>query len=61
AQTSSPFDQSGARQAAVFNRKLWTVFLSSVMRSAAAADLCAGAPGGGRAPASLMSWRPQSS
>ena len=33
AQTSSPFDQSGARQAAIFNRKLWTVFLSSVMRA----------------------------
>lgn len=32
AQAANPFDRSGAREAATFNRKLWTVFLSSVSR-----------------------------
>jgi flagellar protein FlaF len=32
AQASDPFDRSGAREAATFNRKLWTVFLSAVSR-----------------------------
>jgi flagellar protein FlaF len=32
AQASNPFDRNGARDAATFNRKLWTVFLSAVSR-----------------------------
>lgn len=32
AQNSDPFDRTAARDAATFNRKLWTVFLSSVSR-----------------------------
>lgn len=31
-QSSHPFDRSGAREAATFNRKLWTVFFSAVSR-----------------------------
>ena len=33
AQQSEPFDRSGARAAAEFNRKLWTVFFSAVNRA----------------------------
>lgn len=33
AQNSNPFDRNGARDAATFNRKLWTVFLSAVSRA----------------------------
>ncbi|WP_271199288.1 flagellar biosynthesis regulator FlaF [Methylopila turkensis] len=33
AQTAEPFDRTAAREAATFNRKLWTVFLSSVLRA----------------------------
>ena len=32
-QNTEPFDRKAAREAATFNRKLWTVFLSSVMRT----------------------------
>lgn len=32
-QASEPFDRTGARDAATFNRKLWTVFLSAVSRA----------------------------
>ncbi|GLK77797.1 flagellar biosynthesis regulatory protein FlaF [Methylopila jiangsuensis] len=31
-QAAESFDRSAAREAALFNRKLWTVFLSSVLR-----------------------------
>ena len=31
-QATEPFDRSAAREAATFNRKLWTVFLSAVGR-----------------------------
>lgn len=31
-QNTQPFDRTAAREAATFNRKLWTVFLSAVMR-----------------------------
>lgn len=31
-QGSEPFDREAAREAALFNRKLWTVFLSAVTR-----------------------------
>ena len=33
AQASDPFDRGAAREAATFNRKLWTVFLSAVSRA----------------------------
>lgn len=33
AQTADPFDRSAARDAATFNRKLWTVFFSSAGRA----------------------------
>lgn len=33
AQNANPFDRNGAREAATFNRKLWTVFLSAVSRA----------------------------
>lgn len=33
AQTAQPFDRTGARDAATFNRKLWTVFLSAASRA----------------------------
>jgi flagellar protein FlaF len=32
-QTTDPFDRVEAREAASFNRKLWTVFLSAVSRA----------------------------
>jgi flagellar protein FlaF len=32
-QSSEPFDRTAARDAATFNRKLWTVFLSAVSRA----------------------------
>ncbi len=32
AQAADPFDRTSAREAAAFNRKLWTVFLSAVSR-----------------------------
>ncbi|WP_020180089.1 flagellar biosynthesis regulator FlaF [Methylopila sp. M107] len=31
-QTTEPFDRTAAREAATFNRKLWTVFFSAVNR-----------------------------
>lgn len=33
AQSATPFDGRAAREAATFNRKLWTVFLSAVTRA----------------------------
>ncbi|MET0314602.1 MAG: flagellar biosynthesis regulator FlaF [Hansschlegelia sp.] len=32
AQSATPFDVTGAREAATFNRKVWTVFLSAASR-----------------------------